>query len=89
MFAPMTFIILWQMEFYGSAILKKPQKNTNQISTVIMDGVPLMIQVFMASGMVAIDDDWSALRFRNMKYIKSASGKLPGVKSDSLKGYYC
>ena len=25
--------------------------------------------------MVAIDEDWSALRFRNIKYIKSTSGK--------------
>lgn len=25
--------------------------------------------------MVSIDDDWSALRFRNVKYIKSSSGK--------------
>ena len=26
--------------------------------------------------MVAIDNDWSALRFRNIKYIKSISGRL-------------
>jgi hypothetical protein len=26
--------------------------------------------------MVAIDNDWSAMRFRNMKYIKSASGRF-------------
>ena len=26
--------------------------------------------------MVAIDDDWSAMRFRNKKYIKSTSGKI-------------
>jgi len=28
--------------------------------------------------MVAIDEDWSAFRFRNIKYIKSASGRIPG-----------
>jgi hypothetical protein len=26
--------------------------------------------------MVAIDEDWSAMRFRNVKYIKSASGRF-------------
>ena len=26
--------------------------------------------------MVAIDDDWSALRFRNIKFIKSSSGRF-------------
>jgi len=26
--------------------------------------------------MVAINDDWSAMRFRNIKYIKSTSGRL-------------
>jgi hypothetical protein len=26
--------------------------------------------------LVSIDDDWSALRFRNIKYIKSASGRF-------------
>ena len=26
--------------------------------------------------MVAIDEDWSALRFRNIKYIKSTSGQI-------------
>jgi hypothetical protein len=26
--------------------------------------------------MVAIDEDWSALRFRNVKYIKSSSGRF-------------
>lgn len=26
--------------------------------------------------MVAIDDDWSAMRFRNIKYIKSTSGRF-------------
>jgi len=28
--------------------------------------------------MVSIDDDWSALRFRNAKFIKSTRDKLPG-----------
>ena len=27
--------------------------------------------------MVSVDDDWSALRFRNVKYIKSTSGRYP------------
>jgi len=27
--------------------------------------------------MVSVDDDWSAMRFRNVKYIKSTSGRLP------------
>ena len=29
--------------------------------------------------MVSIDEDWSALRFRNIKYIKSKSGRYPAV----------
>jgi len=27
--------------------------------------------------MVSVDDDWSAIRFRNIKYIKSTSGRYP------------
>ena len=27
--------------------------------------------------MVSIDDDWSAMRFRNIKFIKSTSGRFP------------
>ncbi len=27
--------------------------------------------------MVSVDDDWSAMRFRNVKYIKSTSGRYP------------
>ena len=27
--------------------------------------------------MVSVDDDWSAMRFRNIKYIKSTSGRYP------------
>jgi hypothetical protein len=27
--------------------------------------------------MVSIDDDWSAMRFRNLKYIKSTSNRVP------------
>jgi hypothetical protein len=27
--------------------------------------------------MVSVDEDWSALRFRNIKYIKSTSGRFP------------
>jgi len=29
--------------------------------------------------MVSVDDDWSAMRFRNIKYIKSKSGRYPEV----------
>jgi len=32
---------------------------------------------FLGIRMVAIDEDWSAMRFRNIKYIKSASVKFP------------
>jgi hypothetical protein len=31
---------------------------------------------FMGIRMVAIDDDWSAMRFRNIKYIKSSQPKI-------------
>jgi hypothetical protein len=31
--------------------------------------------------MVAIDEDWSAMRFRNVKYIKSVSGKYQNKSS--------
>jgi hypothetical protein len=32
---------------------------------------------FYGIKMVAIDDDWSAMRFRNIKYIKSKSSRFP------------
>ena len=32
---------------------------------------------FYGIRMVAVDEDWSAMRFRNIKYIKSTSGKSP------------
>jgi len=32
---------------------------------------------FYGIKMVAIDEDWSGMRFRNIKYIKSASGRFP------------
>ena len=32
---------------------------------------------FYGIRMVAIDDDWSAMRFRNIKYVKSGSGRYP------------
>jgi len=32
---------------------------------------------FYGIRLVAINDDWSALRFRNKKYIKSKSGRIP------------
>jgi hypothetical protein len=35
---------------------------------------------FYGIRMVAVDDDWSAMRFRNIKYIKSASGRYPTEK---------
>lgn len=33
---------------------------------------------FFGIRMVAVDTDWSALRFRNIRYIKSSSGRFPG-----------
>jgi hypothetical protein len=30
--------------------------------------------------MVAVDDDWSAMRFRNIKYIKSTAGRFTSKK---------
>jgi len=35
---------------------------------------------FYGVRMVAIDDDWSAIRFRNIKYIKSTSSRFPKEK---------
>ncbi len=32
---------------------------------------------FYGIRLVSIDDDWSAMRFRNKKYIKSTSGRFP------------
>jgi len=32
---------------------------------------------FYGIRMVSVDDEWSALRFRNRKYIKSKSGRIP------------
>ena len=36
---------------------------------------------FYGIRLVSLDDDWSAMRFRNRKYIKSASGRYDGNKS--------
>lgn len=33
---------------------------------------------FYGIRMVSVDDNWSAMRFRNVKYIKSTSGRIPG-----------
>jgi len=35
---------------------------------------------FYGIRMVSIDDDWSALRFRNLKYIKATSDRFPAKK---------
>ena len=35
---------------------------------------------FYGIRMVSIDDDWSALRFRNIKYIKATSDRFPARK---------
>jgi len=35
---------------------------------------------FYGIRMVSIDEDWSAMRFRNIKYIKSKSGRYPTEK---------
>ncbi len=35
---------------------------------------------FFGIRMVSIDEDWSALRFRNVKYIKSTSGRFQGKR---------
>jgi len=35
---------------------------------------------FYGIRMVAIDDDWSAMRFRNIKYIKATSERFPTEK---------
>jgi len=32
---------------------------------------------FYGVRVVAIDEDWSAMRFRNVKYIRSTSGRIP------------
>jgi hypothetical protein len=37
---------------------------------------PLTDTGFHGIRLIAIDDDWSALRFRNIKYIKSTSGRF-------------
>ena len=36
----------------------------------------LMMQDFMVSGWLPLMNDWSALRFRNIKFIKSTSGRF-------------
>jgi hypothetical protein len=35
---------------------------------------------FFGTRLVTIDDDWSAMRFRNVKYIKATSGRFSGKK---------
>ncbi len=35
---------------------------------------------FYGIRIVSVDDNWSAMRFRNIKFIKSTSGRFPGKK---------
>lgn len=44
---------------------------------------------FYGTRLVEIDDDWSALRFRNIKYIKSSSEKFVSEKNHKTAGKKC
>lgn len=57
-----------------------PKKTSKKYSTGIdrdHGWKPLNDSGLYGIRLVAIDEDWSALRFRNIKYIKSSSGRFP------------
>jgi len=60
----------------GSVIRKKRQKSIALILIATMGGKVLNDSGLYGIRMVAIDKDWSALRFRNKKYIKSTSNRF-------------
>ena len=60
----------------GSVIQKKHQKSILQISDRDHGWKALNDLEFYGIRIVNIDEDWSALRFRNIKYIKSTSEKF-------------
>lgn len=57
-----------------------PKKTTKQVKTDLSRDngwKSLYDSGFYGVRIVSIDDNWSALRFRNIKYIKSTSGRFP------------
>lgn len=57
-----------------------PKKSSKKYSSVLerdKGWKALNDSGFFGIRMVAIDDDWSAMRFRNVKFIKSTSGRYP------------
>lgn len=60
-----------------------PKKSSKKYSTDIdrdHGWKPLNDLEFFGIRLVAIDDDWSAMRFRNIKYIKATSDRFAGKK---------
>ena len=75
-----TPVILHNLMVDGVLWFCYPKKKSNNYSSDIdrdHGWKALNDSGFYGIRMVAIDDDWSALRFRNIKYIKSTSGRLP------------
>jgi hypothetical protein len=56
---------------YGSLIPKVPRKDTSRRSTGTSAGMCLAMKVLSLFRMVAIDEDWSAKRFRRARFIKN------------------
>lgn len=57
-----------------------PKKNSKKLSSDLQRDKgwkALNDAGFYGIRMVSVDDDWSAMRFRNIRYIKSTSGRFP------------
>lgn len=64
------------MECYGSAILKKSSRKFSSEIERDYGWKALNEASFYGIRLVSLDNDWSAMRFRNKKYIKSSSDRF-------------
>ncbi|MCU0363384.1 MAG: hypothetical protein MUD02_06220 [Bacteroidales bacterium] len=77
----LTPVVLHNLHADGVLWFCYPKKSSKKFKTDIdrdHGWTALNNSGFYGIRMVAIDEDWSALRFRNIKYIKSTSGRYPG-----------
>ena len=75
--------VLHNLAVDGILWFSYPKKSSKKYSTDIdrdHGWKPLNDLEFFGIRLVAIDDDWSAMRFRNIKYIKATSDRFAGKK---------
>jgi len=63
--------------YSGSAILKKSSVKYNSNLERDKGWKALNDAGFYGIRMVSVDENWSAMRFRNVKFIKSTSARFP------------